>query len=112
MSSAQRMNEFGEQPSEIGGTLSAGLDSLRDDIARLTDAVSDLVQKEAENARSRVRDAVGGAKTQFSGTATAAQQRVRSASADLEASIGRNPMAAVMLALGLGVALGIMSRWR
>jgi ElaB/YqjD/DUF883 family membrane-anchored ribosome-binding protein len=112
MSNAQKMNEFGDNVSEVADTLSVGLNSLRNDISRLTDTVSDLVRKEAESARSRVMDAVDTAKTQLSGSASAAQQRVQSASADLEASIERNPLAAVLIALGIGVALGLVTRPR
>jgi ElaB/YqjD/DUF883 family membrane-anchored ribosome-binding protein len=108
MSNAQKMNEFGENISDVSDTLSVGLNSLRNDISRLTDTVSDLVRKEADSARSRVMDAVDTAKTQFAGSASA----VQSASADLEASIERNPLAAVLIALGIGVALGLMTRPR
>jgi ElaB/YqjD/DUF883 family membrane-anchored ribosome-binding protein len=112
MSNAQKMNEFGENVSEVIDTLSVGLNSLRNDISRLTDTVSELVRKEAENARSRVMDAVDTAKTQFSGSASAAQERVQSVSADLEATIERNPLTAVLIALGIGVALGHVTRPR
>jgi ElaB/YqjD/DUF883 family membrane-anchored ribosome-binding protein len=110
MTNAHKMNEFGEKVSEVEDAFTVGLSSLRDDISRLTQTVSELVRKEAESARSRVMDAVETARTQVSDSATAAQERVQTASADLESGIEKNPIASVFIALGIGVVLGLMAR--
>ena len=86
--------------------------SLREDIAKLSETVSQLVSNHADNAGARVKDAMDTAKVALVDTAGKAQDRVSSAGAEIEASIERNPYSAVLIALGIGLALGLLNRSR
>lgn len=94
------------------GDLTADLAALRGDLARLTETMSELVQHQTQAAGLRVSEAVGGARDKIASTAADAQNRVRAASGEIEASIERNPLTAVLIALGIGVSLGMLSRAR
>ncbi|MDF2118970.1 hypothetical protein PY365_25710 [Roseiarcaceae bacterium H3SJ34-1] len=96
----------------VGRKAAEDYNSLREDIAKLSDTVSKLVAKQAEEASAKVKDAMGSAKTVMSDTASKAQDRALSAGAEIEASIERNPYSAVLIALGVGVALGLLNRSR
>jgi ElaB/YqjD/DUF883 family membrane-anchored ribosome-binding protein len=95
-----------------GGDLTADLAALRQDIARLAETMSELVQHQTKAAGFRASAAVGDARDKIASTAADAQNRVRAASGEIEASIKRNPLTAVLIAFGLGISLGMMSRWR
>jgi ElaB/YqjD/DUF883 family membrane-anchored ribosome-binding protein len=97
---------------EAAGDLNAELAALRHDIARLAEAMRDLAQRQTQAAGLRVSEAVGDARERIASTATDAQNRVRAASGEIEASIERNPLIAVLIAFGVGMSLGMMSRSR
>src|ERR1700691_1372081 len=92
--------------------LSADLDALRADIARLSDTMAGLVRAQANSAGAAVRGAVGDAREQLAQAANQAQERALGAAADLERRIERNPLTAVLIAAGIGIALGMMSKSR
>jgi ElaB/YqjD/DUF883 family membrane-anchored ribosome-binding protein len=92
--------------------LAADLAALRRDVARLAETLSALVQQQTQAAGHRVSEAVGGARDRIASTAADAQNRVRAASGEIEAQIERNPLMAVLIALGVGVSLGLLSRSR
>ncbi|HWG06766.1 MAG TPA: hypothetical protein VG271_17295 [Beijerinckiaceae bacterium] len=90
--------------------ISADLANLRADVAKLTATVTDLLKHQASFAQDRVMGAVDSAREQITNSAADAQQRVRSASAELESAIERNPLAAVAVAMLCGWVLGRMGR--
>jgi ElaB/YqjD/DUF883 family membrane-anchored ribosome-binding protein len=90
----------------------AHLAALRQDIARLSESVSALLQNPASNVSQHISDAVDDAKTKISSTATDVKTRVSAAGGEIEASIERNPLTAIMISFGVGMALGMMSRAR
>ena len=92
--------------------LSADLDALRADIARLSDTMAGLVRAQANSAGAAVRGAVGDAREQLAQAANQAQDSALGAAADLERRIERNPLTAVLIAAGIGMALGMMSKSR
>ena len=92
--------------------LTADLAALRQDVARLTEAIGKLVQHQTQTAGLGASDMVGGAKEKIASTAADAQSRVRAASDEIEASVERNPVTAVLIAFGIGMLLGMMSRSR
>jgi ElaB/YqjD/DUF883 family membrane-anchored ribosome-binding protein len=55
---------------------------------------------------------VDNARQKISGAASKAQDRVTGATTDLEATIERNPLVAVLIALGGGILVGLLSRGR
>jgi ElaB/YqjD/DUF883 family membrane-anchored ribosome-binding protein len=72
------------------GDLTADLAALRQDVARLAETASELVQHQVADA----------------------QENVRAVRGEIGASIQRNPMTAVLIAVGIGVLIGRMNRWR
>ncbi len=94
------------------GTAGADLAALRQDVARLAETVSKLVQQQTQAAGHRVSEAVGDARDKIARTAADAQNRVCAASGEIEACIERHPLTAVLIALGVGVSLGLLSRSR
>jgi len=80
-------------------------DALREDIARLTDTVAKLVSERTSDAGERVKESV-------INTADRAQDRVADAAHQAWTSVGRNPLSAVFVALGVGAILGMILRHR
>ena len=72
------------------GDLAADLAALRQDVARLSETVSELVHHQVADA----------------------QENVRAVRGEIEASIERNPMTAVPIAFGIGMLIGRMNRSR
>jgi ElaB/YqjD/DUF883 family membrane-anchored ribosome-binding protein len=92
--------------------LSADLVALRADIARLSDTMAGLVRSQANSASAAVKGVMGDARDQLSQAASQAQESALGAAADLERRIEKNPLTAVLIAAGIGMALGMMSRSR
>jgi len=90
--------------------LTSDLAALRADLARLSDTISGLARVQADSASAAMRGAVGDARDQLTRAAADAQDSARNAAADLERRIERNPLTAVLIAAGIGMALGMMSR--
>jgi len=85
------------------------LSGLRDDIARLTQAVSDLAQKQVASSRDQVAGVVSAAGDSLSQSASVAQDKFAAAEGDVEARIKRNPWGAVAVAGLVGLLIGKMS---
>ena len=100
-------NKIGEPTA---ADLNSDLAALRADIARLSDTIAGLVRAQADQASAAMRGAVGDARDQLSRAAADAQDSARNAAVDLERRIERNPLTAVLIAAGIGMALGMMSR--
>jgi ElaB/YqjD/DUF883 family membrane-anchored ribosome-binding protein len=83
----------------------ADLAALRDDITKLTSSVSDFIRTAA--ASNTAVDAIDNARQKVSDTASKTQDRVAGASRDLETTIERNPLAAVLIAMVAGLFIGI-----
>lgn len=106
----------------VAGThIGQSLDQLRADIAALSETVARLASEGAASARSQIREstvrAARGASTageQIYHDAAAlgrdAADTAHVATAQIESQIVRNPITAVLAALGIGFAVGIMSR--
>jgi ElaB/YqjD/DUF883 family membrane-anchored ribosome-binding protein len=94
------------------GDVTADLAAIREDVARLAETISKLLQRQTQAAGLGVSDAVGDARDRFASTAADAGNRARAASGEIEASIERNPLTAVLIAFGIGMWLGMMSRSR
>jgi ElaB/YqjD/DUF883 family membrane-anchored ribosome-binding protein len=88
----------------------ADLTALRDDIAKLSSSISDLIRAQTAATTNTVTGAVDNARQKISDTASKAQDRVSGASTDLEAAIERNPLSAVLIALATGIFVGLLTR--
>lgn len=92
--------------SDIGADLAA----LRRDVADLAVAVRATAEIQTQAAGARVSDAVGDARNGIAQAASEARKSASAASAEVGASIERNPLTAMLIALGAGVVIGAMSR--
>jgi ElaB/YqjD/DUF883 family membrane-anchored ribosome-binding protein len=104
---------------KVARDLSSDFSSLREDIRRLTNVVSDLASDQIEGTRGSVmgtmdtaRDRLSKTANRFASNASDATDKVRGAGAEIEARIERNPMTAVMIAIVGGLLIGAMSRSR
>jgi ElaB/YqjD/DUF883 family membrane-anchored ribosome-binding protein len=88
------------------------LAQLRDDIADLTSSVSKFIHSQTTATTNTVYDAVDNARLKISDTAAKTQDRVAAASTDLETTIERNPLMAVLVAMIAGITVGMLSRSR
>jgi uncharacterized protein YjbJ (UPF0337 family)/ElaB/YqjD/DUF883 family membrane-anchored ribosome-binding protein len=84
-------------------------ESLRSDVTKLTQTVGQLVQNQANTAGQQVRNAVGTAGDNLTQTAAMAQDRFMSLESEMESQIQKNPLAAVGVALGIGLLIGKMT---
>jgi ElaB/YqjD/DUF883 family membrane-anchored ribosome-binding protein len=103
--------------------LGEDLEQLRADVARLTETVGQLLRKQAEVGADRLgaglgsaREALGETAGSFAkagrGIAEDAQHRLGALGEDLERSIQRSPLTAVVAAAALGMVLGLVHRLR
>lgn len=76
-----------EHAEGAAGDFAADLAALRQDVAHLAETLGKLVQHQT-------------------------QDRFRAASGEIEASIRRNPLTAVLIAFGIGISVGIINRSR
>ena len=83
--------------------------ALRDDVARLTTSVTELVRSQASTTTGTVMEAVKGAGQKLSDSTTEAQNQLRGIGSDIEATIERNPLAAVLTAHSAGLIIGMVT---
>jgi ElaB/YqjD/DUF883 family membrane-anchored ribosome-binding protein len=101
------------KPVEVASQdFTADLASLRDDVAKLSSSLSEFIRTHSLETTNTVSDVVDNAQQKISGAASKAQDRVTGATTDLEATIERNPLVAVLIALGAGILVGLLSRGR
>jgi ElaB/YqjD/DUF883 family membrane-anchored ribosome-binding protein len=97
------------------------IDALQSEVKRLTDLVSDMAKAGSDRATRSISDAVDRAKDQASGTAEALAattrqaadeiaRRVEPLTTELTASVERNPLTALLLAAGVGLLIGLLTR--
>ena len=90
--------------------IAADLANLRTDIASLSETIAGLMGGRANAAGAAVKDAAGDARDQLSQAVAHAHDSVLGAAADLERRIERDPLTAVLIAAGIGMAIGMMSK--
>lgn len=90
--------------------LTADLAALRDDISKLSASVLELVQQQAQSAKSQVLGAVDGARQKFAEQSADARDRLGALTSDLESTIERNPYTAIVAGAIAGFLLGILVR--
>jgi ElaB/YqjD/DUF883 family membrane-anchored ribosome-binding protein len=97
---------------ENSADISADLAALREDVARLSDTLASVVRSQADAAGATIRGAVDDARGQLSQAVYSIRDSALEQSADFERRIERNPLTAVLIAAGVGMAFGVMSRPR
>ncbi len=97
------------------------LERLQADIATLTKTVTRLASENASSAKEQAREAASGVARKasdagqqiYSDAATVGNDAIniaQAATGQLKAQIARNPMPAVLAALGVGFVAGLLSR--
>ncbi len=97
---------------EASRDFAADLAVLRDDVAKLSISVSELIRAQTAAAASTGTGTADEAQQKLSGPASKMQDRVSAASSELETTIERNPLMAVLTAFMAGMLLGLLSRGR
>jgi ElaB/YqjD/DUF883 family membrane-anchored ribosome-binding protein len=101
-----------KNPDEPAGDLTAELAALREDIARLTDTVAGIVRHEARAAGAAASSMAAGVADGLSDATEGVRDRAEALGTEIEACIVRYPVSATLIAFGLGVVLGMISRPR
>lgn len=110
---------YGNRMSDV----SSDLDTLRSDLSRLAGTVSNMISSQSKSAGSDAQSSYGSLRDGLTSRASDwsdrgaafasdARDRLVDVNSDLETRIERNPMAAVLIAAGIGLAIGLMSRSR
>jgi ElaB/YqjD/DUF883 family membrane-anchored ribosome-binding protein len=84
---------------ETSQDFTADLAAMRDDVAKLSSSVSEFIRTQTAETTNTVVDAVDNARQKISDTASKAQDRVARTGTDLETTIERNPLVAVLIAM-------------
>ena len=92
--------------------IAADFGALRRDIVQLTAALRGLVDHQTQMAGARVTAAAEGVKDRIAGAAGDARKGARTTGDEIAARIERNPVTAILVALGLGLFIGMIGRPR
>ena len=93
----------------LGDNLAADLAAVRKEVTRLVEVVGDFTRERADHAGARVSDALDDVRGRIAGDA---RGRLRALNGDVVATVERHPVAALLIAFGVGVSLGLMVRRR
>ena len=97
---------------ETSKDFTADLASLRDDVAKLSSSLSEVIRTRSAATTNTVFDAVNNARQKISDTANKAQDPVAGTSTTLETTIELKPMVAALIAMVAGMLVGLLSRGR
>ena len=90
--------------------LQSQIEALKGDIAGISATLADLVKSGIREGRAKAEKTAKHYKKQGMEQADAAIEGARAYGEALEGQIERNPFSAVLVALGLGFLIGLMSR--
>ena len=105
--------EAGDQASFEAGdqaSFEAEFARLRDDVTSLMETVKDLAAKEAHSVAETVRHGIDGAAERVRSGSKRVKDSAQDAAASLQANVEEHPIPSVLLALGLGVVVGMLLR--
>jgi ElaB/YqjD/DUF883 family membrane-anchored ribosome-binding protein len=90
--------------------LVAQIEALRKDVATISTTLANLVRTGAEEGRDRLSRQANYYMEEGRRQADEAMAQARAMGEELESQIGRNPLTSVLIALGLGFLIGVISR--
>jgi ElaB/YqjD/DUF883 family membrane-anchored ribosome-binding protein len=90
--------------------LQAQIETLKQDLASISTTLSDLIRSGIREGRSKAEQKASEYRQHGMEQAEAALEEARAYGDALESKIVQNPFAAVLVALGLGFLVGLMSR--
>ena len=100
----------GARSANDAEALEAQIETLKNDIAQISTTLQDLVKSSVREGRAKVERTAEQYRRQGKEQADAAVESARAYGEALEGHIERNPFSAVLVALGLGFLIGLMSR--
>ena len=92
--------------------MAADIAALREDVAKLANTLGNVAKARASDAGEAAADTGSALAEKLAGTAASAQTQLRVAGAKLEAGIEQHPMAAMLIAFGVGLTLAMATRPR
>ncbi|MBL0932978.1 MAG: hypothetical protein IBJ15_23060 [Alphaproteobacteria bacterium] len=92
--------------------LAADIAALREDVAKLATTLGKAAKARASDAGETAADAGSAITEKLADTAAGARKQLRVAGAKLEAGIEQHPMAAMLIAFGVGLSLAMATRAR
>ncbi|MCA0448371.1 MAG: hypothetical protein LCH62_01205 [Proteobacteria bacterium] len=92
--------------------LAADIAALRDDVAKLATSLGKVAKARASDAGETAADAGSAITEKLADTAAGAQKQLRVVGAKLESGIEQHPMAAMLIAFGVGLSLAMAARAR
>lgn len=115
--------ETSDSVTAASGDIAGDLRQLKTDLARLTETVTAIASNRGARAASRVGDGVRSVTDTFSATASdaytagsdiasSARHHASSFAGDVEKTVRRNPLGAVLASMVLGMVVGMLSRSR
>jgi ElaB/YqjD/DUF883 family membrane-anchored ribosome-binding protein len=90
--------------------INAELKALREDFAALIATLKEAGTQQAGNVAAGVREAVGQMGEQVRMSAGQARAQGEAMANEMEAMIARNPLTSILVALGLGYLVGVITR--
>ena len=103
-----------QEPEDLVAELAERVQALQADLSGLADSIKAIGVGQAKSAVGSVKDAMDFAGEAVRDTvkmsANEARHQGEVAAGELAAVIGRNPLAAVLVSVGVGVVVGAMSR--
>jgi len=106
--------ESGKAMSDASGNIQADLESLRNDVRRLTDQISDIVTSKGtaawNRARSNIEGVVSDATAKGQKAVNAAREVGDNMTDAIDESLRKRPYTTLALAVGIGFLFGAM--WR
>jgi ElaB/YqjD/DUF883 family membrane-anchored ribosome-binding protein len=96
--------------SRNADSIVSDIETLRDDLVRLTRSVSTLMQTRAVDARDTVTETATDLYDTGMDYMHSAEDQVRGMAGDLSKQVERNPLAAIGVVFGVGYIIGLMRR--
>ena len=90
--------------------LEADFVRLREDVASLSETVKNVASREARGMADAMLNGIDGAAERVRKAGKRAQNTAQEAAESLQASVEEHPIQSVLLALGLGVVVGMLLR--
>jgi len=92
--------------SDTNEAVKGEIDTLRDEVKRLTDLVSDEATRTLKSAVERAKDTASGAGE----TVDDIKRNLEPMAAELAANVERNPLSSLFIAAGVGMLIGLLTR--
>ncbi|WP_034491631.1 DUF883 family protein [Afifella pfennigii] len=105
-----RKSETEKKAEALSSDLNREFEELKADVAELSARLSDLLRTGAREGRDMLHERAEHYRREGKRQADAAMAEAQALSDDLSKSISRNPLTAVLVALGLGFLIGAISR--